>query len=74
MPVDLARRLRESCRAVWNMYGPTETTVWSTIARGHRRGRSAASTSPIGRPIAGMIHRVVDATGELAPSACQASC
>ncbi|AJQ95478.1 non-ribosomal peptide synthetase [Gynuella sunshinyii] len=28
---ELARRLSQHCRALFNVYGPTETTVWSTL-------------------------------------------
>lgn len=30
LPMDLARKLMESCRALWNFYGPTETTIYAT--------------------------------------------
>ena len=30
LPMDLARKLMESCRSLWNFYGPTETTIYAT--------------------------------------------
>ena len=59
-------RLVASCGAVWNVFGPTETTVWSTVFRvtaAHTHG----TTIPIGRPIAGMVCRVLDAAGGPVP-------
>ncbi|MBC7546045.1 MAG: amino acid adenylation domain-containing protein, partial [Candidatus Sericytochromatia bacterium] len=57
MPRDVADRLLERSRAIWNMYGPTETTIWSTVER------VAAGTGviPIGRPIANTVCYVLDA-------------
>ena len=66
MPAALGRRLREACRAVWNIYGPTETTVWSTVHEVTDASLERAHV-PVGRPIPGMVYRVVDATGALAP-------
>lgn len=31
LPRDLANRLHENGKALWNMYGPTETTIWSAV-------------------------------------------
>lgn len=33
LTTDLACRLQQACREVWNLYGPTETTIWSTAYR-----------------------------------------
>ena len=30
LPMDLARKLLDSCRSLWNFYGPTETTIYAT--------------------------------------------
>ena len=30
LPMDLARKLMDSCRSLWNFYGPTETTIYAT--------------------------------------------
>ena len=57
---ELADRLADCCRELWNMYGPTETTVWSTTRR------IAKGEAPsIGRPIANTQVYVVDS--ELRP-------
>ncbi len=70
LPRDLARRLLNKGKAVWNLYGPTETTVWSTLAK----VEAGPGSVPIGRPIAntrvyvldGRRNRVpVGVTGEL---------
>lgn len=45
---DLANRLAQSNKAVWNLYGPTETTIWSTI----HRVESGTTAVPIGGPMA----------------------
>jgi amino acid adenylation domain-containing protein len=48
LPPDLARRLLDLGRTVWNLYGPTETTIWSTVYP----VASVDGPLPIGRPIA----------------------
>ena len=63
MPRDLADRLLDNVRELWNLYGPTETTIWSTAGR-VERGDAAIS---IGQPIANTSVYVVDPTG--APTA-----
>ncbi len=62
-PRDLAKRMLDNCRQVWNMYGPTETTVWSTACQ---------ITDPdapifIGRPIANTQLYVLDANMQQVP-------
>jgi amino acid adenylation domain-containing protein len=52
---ELADRLLERCREVWNMYGPTETTIWSTT-----RQLRAGEPVTIGRPIANTQAYIVD--------------
>lgn len=47
---ELAIRLLERCKEVWNMYGPTETTVWSTVHRVEWGSLNGSSVS-LGYPI-----------------------
>lgn len=56
LPVDLAVKLLERSKALWNMYGPTETTIWSTIAKIHPGDREVT----IGRPIANTEMYILD--------------
>jgi len=53
---DLAARLGEKIKDLWNAYGPTETTVWSSAYRA--RGRE--DIVPIGRPLANTQFHVLD--------------
>ncbi|BAM91288.1 putative non-ribosomal peptide synthase [Bradyrhizobium oligotrophicum S58] len=63
LPPDLARRLAELGRDVWNMYGPTETTVWSA-----RHRLDADHPAPVlGGPIGHTTLYVLDANLNLAP-------
>ncbi|MGC1191263.1 MAG: non-ribosomal peptide synthetase [Candidatus Binatus sp.] len=64
LPLSLANQLGNAADAeIFNMYGPTETTVWSTS---HKLARAATSV-PIGRPVANTIVYVVGEDGMLAP-------
>lgn len=72
IPPDLARRLACVGEAAWNLYGPTEATVWAT---GHRLARDASGaaahssiSAPIGRPLANVAVRVLDAQRVPVPS------
>ncbi|MDP2384497.1 MAG: amino acid adenylation domain-containing protein [Nitrospirota bacterium] len=56
LSADLAEKLRERSKAVWNMYGPTETTIWSTISNIAREKRDIT----IGRPIANTEIYILD--------------
>ncbi|HEX2699956.1 MAG TPA: amino acid adenylation domain-containing protein [Acidimicrobiales bacterium] len=56
LPAELADRLLDQSREVWNLYGPTETTVWSTVAK-----LAAGDPVTIGRPIANTTVYVLDA-------------
>jgi len=56
LPRDLANRLHENSRSLWNMYGPTETTIWSAVQR-IETGEGAIS---IGRPIANTQLYILD--------------
>ncbi|MFI6174128.1 amino acid adenylation domain-containing protein [Nonomuraea sp. NPDC051191] len=57
LPGELAGRLADRAKAVWNLYGPTETTIWSTA----HRVDSSVFPVPIGRPIANTRTYVLDA-------------
>ncbi len=59
---DLAKRLLERCRRLFNVYGPTETTVWSTAAE-----ITDPSTISVGRPLANVRTYVLDPRGEPVP-------
>jgi thioesterase domain-containing protein len=56
LPRDLADRLLERGKNVWNLYGPTETTIWSTL---HQLDGTAGPVL-IGRPIANTQIHVLD--------------
>lgn len=56
LPLDLAAKLLERSKAVWNMYGPTEATIWSTIAKIEAGDREIT----IGRPIANTKIYILD--------------
>ncbi|MEO5956482.1 MAG: amino acid adenylation domain-containing protein [Nitrospiraceae bacterium] len=56
LPVDLAVKLLERSKALWNMYGPTETTIWSTIEKVDPGDREIT----IGRPIANTEIYILD--------------
>jgi len=61
-PPELARRWAVGRRFL-NAYGPTETSVCATIAT----LGAESSVLPIGRPIAGMAVRILDARGQRVP-------
>ena len=63
LPRDLADRLLDCCRVVWNLYGPTETTIWSTL---DRVAASPAAIS-IGAPIANTQVYVLDRARQPVP-------
>ncbi|WP_395792112.1 MupA/Atu3671 family FMN-dependent luciferase-like monooxygenase [Aquimonas sp.] len=55
----LAQRLRGlGVKRISNVYGPTETTVWSSA--GDVDADTRASTTPIGRPLAGQRLHILD--------------
>lgn len=56
LPRELAERLRDKVKALWNAYGPTETTVWSAV---HLVGPEDDAV-PIGRPLSGTQFFVLD--------------
>jgi amino acid adenylation domain-containing protein len=58
---ELANRLLERGRELWNMYGPTETTIWSAV----HRVESTIGPVPIGPPISNTQFYIVD--NELEP-------
>jgi amino acid adenylation domain-containing protein len=53
---ELAQRLRDKTKALWNAYGPTETTVWSSA----HRVSAEDDIVPIGRPLANTQFYVMD--------------
>lgn len=57
MKKDLARKLVNKCREVWNMYGPTETTIYSTIKQ---IDSNSIDLITIGKPIANTRVYVLD--------------
>ncbi|HEV7651902.1 MAG TPA: Pls/PosA family non-ribosomal peptide synthetase [Actinophytocola sp.] len=61
-PPELAERLAQDGREVWNTYGPTEATVVACAAR-----LTGAGPVRIGLPLDGWELAVVDATGEPVP-------
>ena len=64
LPRELADRLLDCGRELWNVYGPTETTVWSTLER-VRPGKGPVA---IGRPIANTQVYIVDRSMQLLPA------
>jgi len=60
---ELAHKLLERSRSLWNMYGPTETTIWSLVQ--HVDG--AEERIAIGHPIANTNVYVLDEEMEPAP-------
>ncbi|MGB3439842.1 MAG: Pls/PosA family non-ribosomal peptide synthetase [Actinophytocola sp.] len=61
-PPDLAERLAQDGREVWNTYGPTEATVVACGAR-----MTGDGPVRIGLPLAGWELAVVDPAGEVVP-------
>ncbi|MBB4909914.1 Pls/PosA family non-ribosomal peptide synthetase [Actinophytocola algeriensis] len=61
-PPDLAARLAQDGREVWNTYGPTEATVVACGAR-----MTGEGPVRIGLPLAGWELAVVDQAGEVVP-------
>ena len=60
---ELADRMLERVKVVWNLYGPTETTIWSTA---HRVLSGSGSVS-IGRPIANTQLYILDDRSQPVP-------
>lgn len=60
---ELANKLVERAREVWNMYGPTETTIWSSTGRLRREEGSV----PLGTPIANTEFYVLDGNRHAVP-------
>ena len=56
LPRDLADKLLDRAREVWNVYGPTETTIWSSATRVTRE----AGPLRVGPPIANTQFYVLD--------------
>jgi amino acid adenylation domain-containing protein len=64
LPVELAERLRDKVKALWNAYGPTETTVWSAA---HLVG-PGDDIVPIGRPLNNTQFFVLDEQQQPVPA------
>ena len=64
---ELAQRLRDKTKALWNAYGPTETTVWSSA----RHSRPEDDVVPIGRPLANAQFYVMDERQQAVPPGVQ---
>ncbi len=56
LPRELAEKLLDRAKEVWNMYGPTETTIWSSATQ-VTRGTGAMR---IGPPIANTQFYILD--------------
>jgi amino acid adenylation domain-containing protein len=63
LPLELAQKIVERCKALWNMYGPTETTVWSTV----EPIRNVKDFISIGHPINNTYIYVLDAANNPTP-------
>ena len=61
---ELADRLLDCGREVWNVYGPTETTVWSCV----ERVVAESGAVSIGRPLANTEVYIVDARLQPVPA------
>jgi acyl carrier protein len=63
----LAKRLRDCGKSVWNLYGPTETTVWATASlldhEPSGTDDAAQISAPIGHPLEGINVLVLDENG-----------
>ena len=66
LPQDLAKRLMQQARKLWNVYGPTETTIWSS-ALAVEAATLARRRLSIGRPIANTQIYILDANLQPAP-------
>ncbi|MDR6866981.1 non-ribosomal peptide synthetase-like protein [Microbacterium resistens] len=67
LPPELAARLADDDREVWNTYGPTEATVVACAARMDGPALRAGAPVRIGLPLDGWELAVVDAAGERVP-------
>jgi amino acid adenylation domain-containing protein/thioester reductase-like protein len=67
LPVDLADKLMQRGRELWNLYGPTETTIWSTLYRMEKSQRADLTAIPIGKPIANTQVYILDANLQPVP-------
>jgi acyl-coenzyme A synthetase/AMP-(fatty) acid ligase len=63
LPDELAGKLLNCGRELWNLYGPTETTVWSAI----EQVKPDNSFISIGKPIANTQIYIVDSRQQLLP-------
>lgn len=59
LPADLADKLLQVGKELWNMYGPTETTIWSTV----KQILPSDNQITIGTPIANTQVYIMDESG-----------
>ncbi|CAM3389965.1 Peptide synthetase XpsA [Xenorhabdus nematophila ATCC 19061] len=70
LPDELAQRLKEKTRSLWNLYGPTETTIWSTASANlliNQQDGHSQSQITIGRPIANTQIYILDKHNQPVP-------
>ncbi|CAM2068454.1 Amino acid adenylation domain-containing protein [Sulfidibacter corallicola] len=69
MHLDLARKLCARSEQVFNAYGPTEATIWVSAldVADHLAADTDEGAIPLGLPLAGIAHYVVDADMRLQP-------
>ncbi len=70
---ELANKLIQRSRAVWNIYGPTETTIWSTgkkIEKTRTYGENETAYEPVGRPINNVQLYLLDEFMQPVPIGC----
>jgi len=68
--IELAEKLLQSAREIWNLYGPTETTIWSTVSlvTHETLSRNRNGIMSIGRPVANTKLFVMDTNGSACPT------
>ncbi|MEK7254696.1 MAG: non-ribosomal peptide synthetase, partial [Bacteroidota bacterium] len=68
-PKELAAKMVDSCKAVWNGYGPTETTIYATyqLVTHEHLATCPGEFAAIGRPIANVETVILDKNGEPVP-------
>lgn len=62
---ELANKLCERAKSVWNMYGPTETTIWSTCAQ--ISAHPETDLISVGKPIANTSIYLLDQEMNIVP-------
>ncbi|WP_459210867.1 amino acid adenylation domain-containing protein [Aquimarina rhabdastrellae] len=56
LSLNLAEKILENTKELWNMYGPTETTIWSSI----KQIKKPSDAFNVGKPIANTQFYVLD--------------